>query len=419
MANTFKFGNGEWAVGKETALAYNDENSNFKPLPFTFDRASTATVVNKQGLIETVGIDEPRIDFLNNTKGHLLLEPERRNIVTDSEALTYFSSQKDSTTLSVSITNPKGESGAIKYIPDNVTGGNRRISKNLTGLSGLHTQSVFAKKDELRYLFLRLRNAPTRMAVFDLQDGVISDFNINVPKIENYGNGWYRCSATFDPSSSDTAGQLVFSFSADNTGSLTGEFDGDGTSGLFLWGAQIEAGSYATSYIPTQGEILGVTRSAEDAENTSTEVLSLSNQASFYWYLKGQVGASDVNNTGYVMRYNLDTSADNVSYVAFNTNPTDWRIRVQSGSASNFNSTTVSKLEDVKIVVTVNTSTYSIYANGALIVSQPYNGDAITFENIRIQFDINNENRGTINIADTRAYNTELTQAEAIALTTL
>ena len=85
MANTFKFGNGEWAVGKETALAYNDENSNFKPLPFTFDRASTATVVNKQGLIETVGIDEPRIDFLNNTKGHLLLEPQRQNVITYSE----------------------------------------------------------------------------------------------------------------------------------------------------------------------------------------------------------------------------------------------------------------------------------------------------------------------------------------------
>ena len=115
MANTFKFGNGEWAVGKETALAYNDENSNFKPLPFTFDRGSSATVVNKQGLIETVGTDEPRIDFLNNTKGHLLLEPERRNIVTDSEELTYFNGQTNSTTSSVSITNPKGESGAIKF----------------------------------------------------------------------------------------------------------------------------------------------------------------------------------------------------------------------------------------------------------------------------------------------------------------
>ena len=85
MSKTFQSGNGEWAVGKETALAYNDENSNFKPLPFTFDRGSIGTVVNKQGLIETVGIDEPRIDFLNNTKGHLLLEPSRQNLITYSE----------------------------------------------------------------------------------------------------------------------------------------------------------------------------------------------------------------------------------------------------------------------------------------------------------------------------------------------
>ena len=157
----------------------------------------------------------------------------------------------------------------LSFIPNSGTGGNRSISKNLSGLSGLHTFSVFAKKDELRYLFLRLRNAPSGMAVFDLQDGVVSDFNTNSqivansPKIENYGNGWYRCSATFDPSGSSTVGSLIFSFSADNTGSTTSQFDGDGTSGLFLWGAQIEVGSYATSYIPTNGEILGVSRSGE------------------------------------------------------------------------------------------------------------------------------------------------------------
>ena len=69
MANTLKFGNGQWATGNGTALAYNDENANFKPLPFDFTRASSGTVVNQSGLIETVGSGIPRIDFQDNTKG--------------------------------------------------------------------------------------------------------------------------------------------------------------------------------------------------------------------------------------------------------------------------------------------------------------------------------------------------------------
>ena len=85
MANTFNLGNGNWAQKTEKLLAYNAENDNYKPLPFDFDRGSTATRVNKDGLIETVGVDEPRIEFLNNTKGHLLLEPQRTNLITYSE----------------------------------------------------------------------------------------------------------------------------------------------------------------------------------------------------------------------------------------------------------------------------------------------------------------------------------------------
>ena len=90
MANTLNLGNGEWARKTGQVLAYNSENDNYKPLPFTFDRASSATRVNKDGLIETVGINEPRIDFLNNSKGHLLLEPERRNIAPYSEDETQW-----------------------------------------------------------------------------------------------------------------------------------------------------------------------------------------------------------------------------------------------------------------------------------------------------------------------------------------
>ncbi len=90
MANTLELGNGKWATGKDTVLAFNDENNNFKPLPFSFSRASSGTVVNKDGLIETVGSGEPRIDFKDNTKGALLLEPTRSNIVTYSSIFSIW-----------------------------------------------------------------------------------------------------------------------------------------------------------------------------------------------------------------------------------------------------------------------------------------------------------------------------------------
>tara|TARA_R100000426_G_scaffold67083_1_gene46744 strand:- start:285 stop:578 length:294 start_codon:yes stop_codon:yes gene_type:complete len=64
MANTFKFGNENWAVKDGKVLAYNDENNAFKPLPFTFARSSSATRVDNEGLIKTTDSGFARIDFL-------------------------------------------------------------------------------------------------------------------------------------------------------------------------------------------------------------------------------------------------------------------------------------------------------------------------------------------------------------------
>ena len=80
MANTLNLGNGNWATKEDSLLAYNSENNNYKPLPFDFTRASSATRVNKDGLIETVGGGKPRIDFKDDSKGALLLEPSRTNL---------------------------------------------------------------------------------------------------------------------------------------------------------------------------------------------------------------------------------------------------------------------------------------------------------------------------------------------------
>lgn len=88
MANTIKFGDGQWATKGDSILAYNDENANFKPLPFVTSRATTATRVNKAGLLETVANGVPRVDYLGNSKGSYLTEGSSTNLITQSEGFS-------------------------------------------------------------------------------------------------------------------------------------------------------------------------------------------------------------------------------------------------------------------------------------------------------------------------------------------
>ena len=151
MANTFKFGNGNWAVKDGYALAYNDENNNFKPLPFDFTRASTATRVNKDGLIETVPSGKPRIDFTDNTSGHLLLEPSRTNIITNSEQFVDAPTGNTNMDLfSGTITNnnttsPDGNTKGMKYTISSGSGAKLRIYQSDLSTSADTTFSIYAK----------------------------------------------------------------------------------------------------------------------------------------------------------------------------------------------------------------------------------------------------------------------------------
>ena len=83
-----RLGNGNWAVKTSKLLAYNDASGMFFNKEFDFTRATTATRVNKSGLIESVASNLPRVDFLNDSKGHLLLEPASTNTATYSNDFT-------------------------------------------------------------------------------------------------------------------------------------------------------------------------------------------------------------------------------------------------------------------------------------------------------------------------------------------
>ena len=283
MANTFNLGNGNWAQKTEKLLAYNAENNNYKPLPFSFDRASTATVVNKNGLIETVGVDEPRIDFLNNTKGHLLLEPSRQNEVTSSDLLPnlYWGTQGCTISSSSDTTSPDGASEVAKLAVD-TTGAFKGIRRQeSTAWNGKTiTISTFVKYINSDYIFFYTINAVggNNGIWFNIANGTVGttqDAWSNA-KVEDYGNGWYRCSANVTFNASGTC--YLYILDADNDTNINTTIGNQ----AYIWGTQLEEGSYATSYIPTSGS--AVTRSADYCyqDNLLTDIINASYPFTMY-----------------------------------------------------------------------------------------------------------------------------------------
>jgi len=224
----------------------------------------TTTTTAQAGVLENT----PRLNYTTGVANpYLLLEPSRSNILIQSEYYNVGYVKNQVTITDNAITSPEGLQNASKLIPNNGTGGNRSVGKAFTGLSGIHTFSTFAKAGEYGYVSLRLRNTPSAFVMFDLNDGLIHNINSNAQyvtgsaKIEDYGNGWYRCSASFEPSGSGSAGDLYPSLSVGITGDESGQWNGDGVSGIYIYGSQFEAGSYPTSYIPTYS--VSATRATE------------------------------------------------------------------------------------------------------------------------------------------------------------
>ena len=258
MANTLKFGAGEWATKEGSALAYNDENGNFKPLPFDFTRASNATRVGRNGLIETVGSNVPRIDFLNDSNGALKLEPQRSNELLYSEEFNNAAWSKTNSTITANdAVSPDGLTNADK-ITDNANSTQHRVTQAISVTSGTsYNASIFVKNDDKGDFAINFTAAGfgSTQIVFNLINGTVTS---GTGTIEDYGNGWYRISAT---AAANVTGRGTIGFNLGDGGGYVGT----GQS-VFIWGAQVEEGSYETSYIPTQGS--QVTRVADACSQT-------------------------------------------------------------------------------------------------------------------------------------------------------
>ena len=219
---------------------------------FNFTRASAATRINAQGLIETVAVGDnrlnyPLLDGTVQTCPHLLLEGQRTNLITYSESFSNAAWTKGGTTVtSNAAISPDGTETADALVFAGTSGQKYITKSSIAYPVGEVTYSCFVKKGTLKGVGLRV--ASISIQFFDIENLSVEGYEISQPisaSIKSYGNGWVKISMTVATTS--TGNCNVYVMDEINTSKIATGTVGDEM--LYVWGAQVEAGSYSTSYI--------------------------------------------------------------------------------------------------------------------------------------------------------------------------
>jgi hypothetical protein len=157
------------------------------------------------------------------------------------------------------------------------TGANRWVEQSfLVTPSVLYTNTCFVKANGFNWVAIHHVNGDIG-AWFDLSNGTIGTINSgSTASIQSFGDGWYRCSVT--KAATGVVGYSVVQL-VDSNNSINATLSG--TNGLLIWGAQLEAGSYATSYIPTTSA--SVTRNADVISKTGISSLIGQTEGTILW----------------------------------------------------------------------------------------------------------------------------------------
>ncbi len=392
--------------GKVYSILPNDATGDFD-----FDRASEGTRVRKDGLIEEVTNDVPRLDWLNSNCPSLLLESQRTNLLNYSEDYSQSQWIKIRSTISTdqSIA-PNGTFTADKIIAstDNNT---HRCDQAITLTDAeTYTLSFFAKESEYNCIRASIGQGGAtfgNVASFNLNTKTVSTTGtIENAEILDFGNGWFRCISTMQAGVAD---RVVIGIGIDDSYS----FIGDNSSGLFMWGAMIEQASYSSSYIKTEAST--VTRVKDDCHVLNHTLFT---DYPFTVYAKAKI--EDVGNT----IFSIYGGASN-KYLAFLLPSSGITVAVYRRDATNndsdFYNFTYSVGDTIKVAVAfINDTTYKLYINGTEIgdvtsgLSVPFDHDDILLGQFRISGDDGKRN----SFDDFRVYDYTLTDVELTELTT-
>ena len=321
---------------------------------------SNISVVEVQG-------DRPRLsyDITNGVvedKPHLLLEPSATNLATFSEDFSKISLLQSTITTN----NIKSPNGLIKgnLWLANATSNAKELQEQYSVTSGItYTESWFVKYKSLQFIQMVTTSATfgAFYANFDLVNGTKGNSNYTNCSIEAYPDGWYRIQATQVATSTGTGRLGGLRMIASATASRGGNITTDGTEGVYVWGHQVEANSFATSYIPTAGTT--ITRAAETCNNSKPSVNST--EGVFY----AEIAALADDQTGRFFALSDGSSSNRVRLGYQPSVSNRFRAIVVSGGSTtvdmNDTNTTLSDITEYnKIAFKYKVNDFALYFNG-------------------------------------------------------
>ena len=359
---------------------------------------------NFVGSIDNVSVKEvienniPRVDYLNNSNGSLILEPQRSNLVTYSSDFSQSSWGKvNLTPLSNTIISPDGNTNSTTFTKP-VSGIPRLFLINIFPSTGVYTFSVFIKNINCNSILIRLdADNNTANCTVDLINNTLVNTGANIisSNLTEFANDWIRVDVTGNITST------AFKIDALNM------FDSTIGTSIAIYGAQLEQGSYATSYIPTSGS--SVTRNADACSITNVADRIGQTEGVFYWegenigeqfapYLGLFADAPNTNNTRVMIYY---------------TSKTTLNTQVRLNGVIQFTSGNATANGRVKVALAYKENDFVLYVNGSKI-SESSSGSTFTNELNNFNF-----NSAICKNYDLKIYNTRLSNSELATLTTL
>lgn len=312
-----------YPLAQPTILFNFERDKKLSPI-IDFTRSTTATFVNSKGLIELASVNQPRFDH-NPTTGEslgFLFEESRINNLLYSQQFdnAAWSKTRSSITANVAgIAAPDGTFTVDKLVEDGTAANTHLVSQTFSAAaSTTYTYSVFVKRAERTQASIIVGSFANQVAAntitLDLITGAYTATDLTRTKVVAYPNEWYRVSSTVTTIASIV--NLTPQVLPMSGGTVT--YNGDGVSGLYVWQADFEIGSFPTSPIPTVAS--AVTRSADAASINGNGFLSWFNS------VEGTLAAK--------VRRLSDTISDTFVDISSNTTTNRIALTAETGASN-------------------------------------------------------------------------------------